>query len=128
MRLVSIMAVIALLALNAVALLPVAGAYRSYLSGASLAVALLLLVAMLAAREKSEPRRAKAEAARPMPAPAARNQAEAEVVSFLATLQDKGRLVDFLMDDITPFGDAQVGAAARVVHDGCRRALQEHFR
>jgi hypothetical protein len=52
-------------------------------------------------------------------------RAEAEVLSFLATLQEKGRLVDFLMDDVTAFDDAQVGAAARVVHEGCRAALNE---
>jgi hypothetical protein len=31
------------------------------------------------------------------------------------------------MDDITPYADAQVGAAARVVHEGCRAVLKEHF-
>jgi len=54
-------------------------------------------------------------------------QAEAEVISFLAALQEKGRLVDFLMDDVTSYDDAQVGAAARVVHEGCRVALNEVF-
>ncbi len=54
-------------------------------------------------------------------------QAEAEVISFLAALQEKGRLVDFLMDDVTGYEDAQVGAAARVVHEGCRAALDEVF-
>ncbi len=54
--------------------------------------------------------------------------AEAEIVSFLATLQAKGRLVDFLMDDIHAVNDAQIGAAARVVHAGCKSVLQEHFR
>jgi hypothetical protein len=43
-------------------------------------------------------------------------------------LQEKGRLVDFLMDDINSYNDAQVGAAARVVHAGCASVLQEHFR
>jgi hypothetical protein len=42
-------------------------------------------------------------------------------------LQEKGRLVDFLMDDINRYNDAQVGAAARVVHAGCKSVLQEHF-
>ena len=55
------------------------------------------------------------------------DQAEAEIVSFLATLQEQGRLIDFLMDDITTYDDGQVGAAARVVHQGCKAALQEHF-
>lgn len=53
------------------------------------------------------------------------NVREAAVVGFLGLLQEKGRLVDFLMDDITRHGDAQVGAAARVVHEGCRAALKE---
>jgi hypothetical protein len=56
--------------------------------------------------------------------PAAGNQAEAETVSFLALLQERGRLVDFLMEDITTYDNAQVGAAAResVAHPtaGCR--------
>ncbi|HEY5813857.1 MAG TPA: DUF2760 domain-containing protein, partial [Terrimicrobiaceae bacterium] len=56
------------------------------------------------------------------------NQAEAEVVAFIGLLQEKGRLVDFLMDDVTLYNDSQVGAAARVVHYGCREVLQEHFK
>jgi hypothetical protein len=32
------------------------------------------------------------------------------------------------MDDINAYDDAQVGAAARVVHSGCKAALLEHFR
>jgi Domain of unknown function (DUF2760) len=31
------------------------------------------------------------------------------------------------MDDITTYDDAQVGAAARFVHQGCKAALKEHF-
>jgi hypothetical protein len=69
-----------------------------------------------------------AEAVRPAPPPPLANQAEAEIVSFLATLQAKGRLVDFLMDNINAYPDAQVGAAARVVHAGCKSVLDEHFR
>jgi hypothetical protein len=57
---------------------------------------------------------ASAQAVKGAPAPIVANQAEAEVVSFLATLQEKGRFVDFLMGDITIYSDAQVGEAARV--------------
>jgi hypothetical protein len=42
--------------------------------------------------------------------------------------QREGRLVDFLEQDIATFGDAEIGAAARVVHDGCRKALRAHAR
>jgi len=92
---------------------------------------LALLVAALVAgggalRGEAPPVRA--DVARPAPTPVAGHPAEAEVVSFLALLQEKGRLVDFLMEDITAFGDSQVSAAARVVHQGCRAVLDEHLK
>lgn len=45
-------------------------------------------------------------------------------LQLLSLLQREGRFVDFLQQDILAFSDADVGAAARVVHEGCRRALQ----
>jgi hypothetical protein len=47
-------------------------------------------------------------------------------LQLLGLLQREGRLVDFLQQDVSAFPDADVGAAARVVHDGCRRALRAH--
>ena len=90
--------------------------------------AALLTVILLGRGGRSEPGPPKAEAAKPVSVPAAGSQAEAEIVSFLATLQERGRLVDFVMEDITTYDDAQVGAAARVVHEGCKAALREHFK
>ncbi|WP_269540117.1 DUF2760 domain-containing protein [Cerasicoccus fimbriatus] len=49
----------------------------------------------------------------------------AELVQFLAQLQEKGRFIDFVMDDVTAYTDAQVGAAARVVHQGCQSVVKE---
>ena len=45
---------------------------------------------------------------------------------LLSLFQREGRLVDFLEQDITAFSDADVGAAARVVHGGCRKVLHAH--
>jgi hypothetical protein len=45
----------------------------------------------------------------------------------LAILQRDGRLVDFLMEDLTAYDDAQIGAAVRDVHAGARQALQRYF-
>ncbi len=45
---------------------------------------------------------------------------------LLELLQREGRLVDFSEQDIAKFSDADVGAAARLVHDGCRKALHAH--
>lgn len=46
---------------------------------------------------------------------------------LLALLQQEGRLVDFLEEDIAPYSDAQVGAAVRAIHAGCRKALHERM-
>lgn len=47
-------------------------------------------------------------------------------LQLLALLQREGRLVDFLEQDVVTFSDDEVGAAARVVHEGCRKALRGH--
>ncbi|MBE7503281.1 MAG: DUF2760 domain-containing protein [Verrucomicrobiales bacterium] len=52
-------------------------------------------------------------------------QAQAPALHLLSLLQREGRLIDFLQEDIAGFDDAEVGAAARVVHAGCRRVLTE---
>jgi hypothetical protein len=47
-------------------------------------------------------------------------------VQLLALLQREGRLVDFFSEDIAPYQDAQVGAAVRELHAGCRKALAQY--
>jgi hypothetical protein len=129
MKAIAIILLLLLVVVNALELLPAASAFRMYLSGGAVALSLAALMAILIGRGPSRDNRgAGAEAARPMPITTRANQADAEIVSFLAMLQARGRLVDFLMDDINAHDDAQVGAAARVVHAGCKTALQEHFR
>jgi hypothetical protein len=46
---------------------------------------------------------------------------------MLTLLQRDGRLVDFLMEDLASYPDAQVGAAVRDVHSGCRQALSRYL-
>lgn len=48
-------------------------------------------------------------------------------VQLLGLLQRDGRLVDFLMEDLTAYDDGQVGAAVRDVHGGCRESLSRYF-
>ncbi|MGC8642393.1 MAG: DUF2760 domain-containing protein, partial [Isosphaeraceae bacterium] len=38
-----------------------------------------------------------------------------------------GRLVDFLQEDIDTYSDAQIGAAVRDIHRGCRKSLQDYL-
>ena len=47
---------------------------------------------------------------------------------LVASLQREGRLLDFLQQDVAGFSDEEVGAAARVVHTGCRKVLAAVFR
>ena len=75
----------------------------------------------------SSSNRPKEEPGKPVPAAAVKGSADAEVITFLARMQEKGRLVDFLMDDVSGHDDAAIGAAARVVHQGCSAVLQEHL-
>ena len=49
-------------------------------------------------------------------------------VQLLGILQRDGRLVDFLMEDITGADDEQVGAAVRNMQEQCRSALQRYVR
>lgn len=48
-------------------------------------------------------------------------------LQLLGLLQQEGRLVDFLEEDVAQYTDADIGAAVRVVHEGCRKALHEHI-
>jgi hypothetical protein len=52
---------------------------------------------------------------------------EEKVVQILSILQRKGRLIDFLREDISGYEDSQIGAAVRNIHKGCREAMAEHI-
>jgi hypothetical protein len=45
----------------------------------------------------------------------------------LALLQRDGRLIDFLLEDIASYSDAQIGAAVRDVHAGCKQTLSRYM-
>ena len=48
-------------------------------------------------------------------------------LQLLGMLQRDGRVLDFFMEDIAPYSDEQVGAAARDVHERTREILTRHF-
>jgi Domain of unknown function (DUF2760) len=140
-----VIAGILLSALNGLLLVSATSAHAAPIAAIALVLSLLVLTLSLLGGPKTgttpgrgsdrvAPDLSPASAEGPRSAPATiqppsqgKNQAEAEVVAFFALLQEKGRLVDFLMDDITSYDDTQVGAAARVIHRGCRQVLEEHF-
>ena len=64
----------------------------------------------------------------PAPPPVALTpeQQHAAALFLLGLLQREGRLLDFLQEDISAFADADVGAAARLVHEGCKKVLGQY--
>jgi len=119
--------------LNGLLLIPATSAYTILIAVLGLLLALFVLALSLVGIPKTGATPAPIPA--PAPAPAtlqppvvAEKQPEAEIVAFFALLQEKGRLVDFLMENLTGFDDTQVGAAARVIHQGCSEVLKEYFK
>jgi len=121
-------AALLLAVLNGLLLIPTMSAHAFLIAALALVLAIIVLVLTLLPVLQQAPTPGPAPVAAQPPPPPAANQAEAEVVAFLGLLQEKGRLVDFLMEDLASFEDTQVGAAARVVHQGCRQILTENFR
>lgn len=77
-----------------------------------------------------------APAPAPAPAPGAapvkattplRASAPDSALQLLGLFQREARLIDFAHENLTSYSDADIGAAARVVHEGCARVLREHF-
>ncbi|HSW06504.1 DUF2760 domain-containing protein [Aquabacterium sp.] len=66
----------------------------------------------------------------PAPAPVApvlKTRDPDAALQLLALLQREARLIDFSGENLSGYEDAQIGAAARLVHAGCAKVLREHF-
>lgn len=64
----------------------------------------------------------------PAPEPVVLKEATPDAaLQLLGLLQSQARFIDFIKEDIKGFSDADIGIAARVVHEGCNKAINEHF-
>jgi hypothetical protein len=63
----------------------------------------------------------------PTPTITLKESAPEAALLLLGLLQREARLIDFVQEDLTGHADADVGAAARLVHEGCRKVLKAHF-
>lgn len=63
----------------------------------------------------------------PPPPPPVKIASPDAALQLLSLLQAEARLIDFTMENLSGYTDAQIGTAARVVHEGCRKVLDEHF-
>lgn len=62
------------------------------------------------------------------PSPKLREAPVDSALQLLGLLQREGRLIDFLQEDVSGYSDADIGAAARVVHDSVAKALFAHVK
>lgn len=84
---------------------------------------------VLALRQGPAPTPAPTAAATPAPAPVVLKEAAPDAaLQLLALLQRDARLIDFTQEDLSSYSDADIGGAARVVHEGCSKVLREHFK
>jgi hypothetical protein len=63
----------------------------------------------------------------PEPAKLPPEREHAPALALLAMLQREGRFVDFLQENVAAYPDADVGAAARIVHEGCGKVLKQYL-
>lgn len=66
--------------------------------------------------------------AAPPPPPAPQLKPADGAVQILSILQRDGRLIDFLMEDVSGATDEQIGAAVRNIQEQCRETLGRYFR
>ncbi len=107
------------------------GAWQATPLATATVVAAPIVAALLAAvlgtgsaRAPQVPTVETASATAPPPPPPDRGEA---ALRLLALLQQEGRLVDFLEEDLTLYSDAQIGSAVRAIHSGCRAVLKERL-
>ena len=48
-------------------------------------------------------------------------------LQLLGLLQKEARFIDFTQENMGQYSDAEIGAVARVVHEGCRKVLSQNF-
>jgi len=64
----------------------------------------------------------------PTPEPVILKEATPDAaLQLLGLLQKEARFIDFIREDIAAYNDEEVGIAARVVHEGCLKVVDEHF-
>ena len=85
--------------------------------------------ALRAAERASKAAADSAEGSKPSKpaAPPLKEAAPDGALQLLGLLQREARFIDFIQEDVAAYGDADVGAAARLVHEGCRKVLSDNF-
>lgn len=101
-----------------------------HLGLAVLALLFMLLFALKKGGGREAARRdesAQAPPPEPVEPPQLKTSSPDSALQLLALLQQDARFIDFMQEDLAGFSDADIGAAARVVHEGGQKVLSEYF-
>lgn len=105
-----------------------------HLALAALSLILLLVVVLRSSKTEAPAVEVKTEEPKvEIPKTAPKPQAQLKefdgegALQLLSLLQQDGRIIDFIREDVAQYSDEEIGAAARVVHKGLRKTFDEHF-
>lgn len=97
-----------------------------------LLISLIVLLRLLSLARQKEPEVKIIEVEKivqtPAPEPVILRESTPDAaLQLLGLLQKEARFVDFIKEDMTAYSDVDIGIAARVVHEGCVKVINEHF-
>lgn len=110
-------------------------AVPTHLDGAHVALTVLFLISLIIAVTRkggksdvaAEPVAESQPAPTPPPIVKLTEHDSAAALQLLSLFQQEARLIDFLNEELAGFSDADIGAAARVVHEGGKKVLKHYF-
>jgi hypothetical protein len=89
----------------------------------------VLVIVLFAKRVKpvAVPQVETAPAPQPVPPAPLQESTPDAALQLLSVLQQDARFLDFVHEDLSSYSDADIGAAARVVHEGSKKTLSTYF-
>lgn len=93
-----------------------------------LALALLVLILFFSRTKQSPlPRTESEPSTPPVISSLLQDSTPDAALQLLSVLQQDARFLDFVYEDLSSYSDADIGAAARVVHEGSKKTLSTYF-
>ncbi|MFW5931372.1 MAG: DUF2760 domain-containing protein, partial [Desulfosalsimonas sp.] len=79
-------------------------------------------------KKKETGAKKKAQTTEPgFPEPEIQEQNKRYYLHLLSVLQRRGRLLDFLKEDLSDYSDEQIGAAVRSIHENCSSTVEKYL-
>ncbi|MEE9395421.1 MAG: DUF2760 domain-containing protein [Methylococcales bacterium] len=63
----------------------------------------------------------------PAPSTSLKESTPDSALQLLGLLQQEARFIDFIKEDVASYSDSDIGAAARIVHEGCSKVINSYI-